>query len=157
MSQEKNIRLTKFELEIMDVLWGLKTASIREIHEGLPKENRPAYTTVQTIINRLEEKQAVSRIKKIGNAHIFEPNIKQTSAYHRLIDELLKALGGNIEPLMSYLIESGKITLANIKELEEALVKLENTKEEVSKETSLETSETYFKNTASQSFDLTQD
>jgi predicted transcriptional regulator len=122
--KEQDIKLTKFELEIMDVLWKLDKASIREIYEQLPRKNQLAYTTIQTIVNRLEEKGAVSRIKKIGNAHIFQANIKQQFTQNRLIEELIESLGGTIEPLILYLIESKKISLSDIKEMERVLIKL---------------------------------
>lgn len=124
MLKEQDIKLTKFELEIMDVLWKLDKASIREIYEQLPRKNQLAYTTIQTIVNRLEEKGAVSRIKKIGNAHIFQANIKQQFTQNRLIEELIESLGGTIEPLILYLIESKKISLSDIKEMERVLIKL---------------------------------
>lgn len=122
MSKEKSIKLTKFELELMDALWELGTASVREIQERLPERNRPAYTTVQTMIYRLEEKGAVRRIKKIGNAHIFEPTVTRKAAHRRLIDELLDLFGGSTRPLMAHLVETGKLTLDDVRELENNLV-----------------------------------
>ena len=116
------IKLTKFELELMDALWPLGAASIREIHEALPERDRPAYTTVQTMIRRLEEKGAVRQVKKIGNALIFEPTITQSAAHWRLIDDLLALFGGSARPLMAHLAEAGKLTLADVRELEELLV-----------------------------------
>jgi BlaI family penicillinase repressor len=121
VGREKTIRLTKFELEIMHTLWEINSGSVREIQERLPEERRPAYTTVQTIVRRLEEKGAVRRLKKIGNAFIFEPVVTRKSAHHRLIDELLEAFGGSARPLMAHLAESGKLSLADLKELETML------------------------------------
>ena len=121
MTKEKNIKLTKFELEVMSALWELGVASVREIQERLPEKKRPAYTTVQTIIYRLEEKGAVRRLKKIGNAHIFESAITRKAVHRRLIDELLNLFGGSARPLMAHLVESGKLTLDDVRELESDL------------------------------------
>lgn len=121
MAREKAIRLTKFELEIMHTLWEINSGSVREIQERLPEKRRPAYTTVQTIVRRLEEKGAVRRLKKIGNAFIFEPVVTRKSAHHRLIDELLETFGGSARPLMAHLAESGRLSLADLKELETML------------------------------------
>ena len=118
MVKKKPIKLTRFELEVMSALWDLGTASVREIQEQLPSQKRPAYTTVQTIIYRLEEKGAVSRLKKIGNAHVFAPVVTRKAAHHRLINELLDLFGGSARPLMAHLVEIGKLTLDDIKELE---------------------------------------
>ena len=118
MVKKKQIKLTRFELEVMSALWDLGTASVREIQEQLPIQKRPAYTTVQTIIYRLEEKGAVSRLKKIGNAHVFAPVVTRKAAHHRLINELLDLFGGSARPLMAHLVEIGKLTLDDIKELE---------------------------------------
>ncbi|HUK91040.1 MAG TPA: BlaI/MecI/CopY family transcriptional regulator [Blastocatellia bacterium] len=118
-------KLTKFELEVMDVLWKLKRASVREIQEQLAPEKDSAYTTVQTIVYRLEEKGAVRKIRKIGNAYIFEPIITRKSVHRRMIDELLDIFGGSTRPLMAHLVESGRLTLDDVKELEKTLAKLE--------------------------------
>lgn len=118
MTSKQTIKLTKFELEIMDALWALGGGSIREIHEQLPEKKRPAYTTVQTMIRRLEEKGAVVQTKQIGNAHIFEPSVTREAAHRRLIDELLDMFGGSARPLMAHLAEAGKLTLEDVKELE---------------------------------------
>ena len=109
MAKQKSIALTKFELEIMRVLWDLERASVREIQERLSDERRPAYTTVQTIIHRLEEKSAVRRLRKIGNALIFEPAITRKAVHGRLITELLQMFGGSARPLMAHLAEMGKL------------------------------------------------
>jgi BlaI family transcriptional regulator, penicillinase repressor len=116
-------RLTRIELELMESLWGLEQASIREILEALPEGRRLEYTTVQTMIYRLEEKGAVKRIKKIGNAHIFSPAIQRKSAMGSLIDQLVDHLGGSPVPLVSHLVETGKISLKEIKEIEAMLAK----------------------------------
>jgi BlaI family transcriptional regulator, penicillinase repressor len=116
--KKKPIKLTRFELDVMTALWDLGTASVREIQEQLPSQKRPAYTTVQTIVYRLEEKGAVRRLKKIGNAHVFEPVITRKAAHHRLINELLDLFGGSARPLMAHLVEIGKLTMDDIKELE---------------------------------------
>lgn len=123
MSQAQNIRLTKFELEIMNALWELGPASVREVQEKLPEKKRPAYTTVQTIVYRLEEKGAVRRVKKIGNAHIFEATVSRKSAHRRLINELLELFGGSARPLMAHLLETGKLSLEDVRELESDLLK----------------------------------
>jgi len=102
----------------MSALWDLGTASVRELQEHLPEKKRPAYTTVQTIVYRLEEKGAVRRLKKIGNAHIFEPIVSRKAAHRRLIDELLDLFGGSARPLMAHLIENGKLTLEDLRALE---------------------------------------
>jgi predicted transcriptional regulator len=121
--KEPNIKLTKFELEVMKAVWELGPTSIREIQEKLPEKKRPAYTTVQTIIYRLEEKGAVRRVKKIGNAHIFEAAVTKKSAHRRLINELLDLFGGSARPLMAHLVETGKLSLEDVRELESDLLR----------------------------------
>ena len=121
MVKKQAIKLTRFEMEMMDALWDLGSASIREIHERLPAKKRPAYTTVQTIIRRLEEKGAVRQTKQIGNAHIFEPLVTRDAVHRRLIDELLDLMGGSARPLMAHLAEAGKLTLEDVKEIETML------------------------------------
>ena len=108
----------------MEVVWSLGAASVREVQEQLPEHKRPAYTTVQTIIYRLEEKGAVRRIKKIGNAHIFEPVVTRKAAHRRLIEDLLHIFGGSPRLLMAQLVETGQLTLDEIKELENTLAAL---------------------------------
>jgi BlaI family penicillinase repressor len=125
MAKEKPVKLTRLELEIMGAVWALGSGSVREIQEQLPEKNRPAYTTVQTIIYRLEEKGAVRRVKKIGNAHIFEAIVTRKAAHGRLIDELLHVFGGSPRSLMAQLVETGQLTLHDIRELESTLAKLE--------------------------------
>src|SRR4051812_47377338 len=104
-------RLTKLELKIMEVLWTRGACAIREIQEAFPEKDRPAYTTVQTTVYRLETKGAVRRSKKISNAHIFEAVVSRSSAQSTLIDELLGLFGGRTQPVMAHLIETGKLTL----------------------------------------------
>src|SRR4026207_192813 len=128
MAKAPHIKLTKLELEIMGALWALGSASVREIQELLPEQKRPAYTTVQTIIYRLEEKGAVRRVKKIGNAHIFEAVVTRKAAHSRLIDELLNVFGGSPRSLMAQLVETGKLTLEDLKHLENTLTALEEKK-----------------------------
>lgn len=111
-------RLTRIELELMEPLWQLEQASIRELLEALPKRRRPEYTTVQTMVYRLEEKGAVKRVKKIGNAHIFAPAIPRKSAIGSLVDQLVNHLGGSPVPLVSHLVETGQLSLREIKEIE---------------------------------------
>jgi BlaI family penicillinase repressor len=118
MGKQKSATLTRFELEIMRVLWDLERASVREIQEKLSDKRRPAYTTVQTIVRRLEEKNAVRRLRKIGNALIFEPIITRKAVHGRLITELLQMFGGSARPLMAHLAEMGKLNLEDVRELE---------------------------------------
>lgn len=117
-------KLTKIELRVMDAMWRLGPASVREIQEALPAKHRPAYTTVQTMVYRLEAKGAVRRVKKIGNAHVFEPAISRESAQRRLVDELLSFFGGKIQPVMAHLVESGRLSLDDVKEAEKTLKKV---------------------------------
>jgi len=117
-------KLSKLELRIMEALWTHSTCSIREIHECFPKRGRPAYTTVQTMVYRLEAKDMVRRTKKISNAHIFEAVITREAAQRRLVDDLLALFGGRAKPVMAHLVESGKLTLDDIKEAERALREL---------------------------------
>jgi predicted transcriptional regulator len=114
-------RLSKLDLQIMEALWSRGACSIREIQEFFPERSRPAYTTVQTTVYRLEAKKAVRRTKKIGYAHIFEASITRAATQRRLIDELLGLLGGRTEPVMAHLIESGKLTLEDIQAAERTL------------------------------------
>ena len=118
-------RLAKLELKIMETLWARGQASIREIQEAFPEKDRPAYTTVQTTVYRLEAKKAVRRVKKVGNFHIFEAAVSRNAAQRRLIDDLLGLFGGRTQPVMAHLIESGKLTMADVKEAEMMLRKLQ--------------------------------
>ena len=117
-------KLAKLELQIMEVLWTQGQASIREIQEAFPEKHRPAYTTIQTTVYRLETKKAVRRIKKVGNFHIFEAAVSRSAAQRKLIDDLLALFGDRTQPVMAHLIESGKLTLKDVKEAEKILRKL---------------------------------
>src|SRR5580700_3832554 len=117
-------KLTKLELRIMEALWSRGASSIREIQEAVPERGRPAYTTIQTTVYRLEGKQAVRRVQKIGNAHIFEPALTRGAAQRRLVDDLLALFGGRTHPVMAHLIESGKLTLDDVREAERTLQEL---------------------------------
>ena len=121
-------KLSKLEHQIMDALWNRGPSSVREILEAFPEKGRPAYTTVQTMVYRLEEKGAIRRTKKIGNAHIFEAVLSRASAQRRLIDELLAFFGGSSQPVVAHLIESGNLTLDDVKEAEQLLLKLKSGK-----------------------------
>lgn len=121
-------RLTRFELQLLEKLWDLGPSSVREIQESLPEKDRPAYTTVQTMIYRLEQKGAVARVKKIGNAHVFEATLTRKAVHRRLISDLLNLFGGSPAPVMSHLVETGKLTLADVKELEKTLQAIEKKK-----------------------------
>src|SRR5688500_4504920 len=107
-------RLTKLELQVMDALWTRGASSVREIQEAFPEKDRPAYTTVQTMVYRLEGKKALRRLKKIGHAHIFEAAISRNTAQRRLIDDLLAFFGGRPQPVVAHLVETGKLTLDDV-------------------------------------------
>jgi BlaI family penicillinase repressor len=117
-------KLSKLELQILEALWAQGKASIREIQEAFP-EPRPAYTTIQTTVYRLEGKKAVHRVRKIGNAHIFEPMVPRDLTRNRLLDEILSFFGGRPQPMMAQLAEAGKLTLDDVRELEKTIQKLE--------------------------------
>ncbi len=117
-------KFTKFELRIMETLWNRGACSAREIQEAFPEATRPAFTTVQTIIYRLAAKKAIRIVKRVGNANIFEAGISRTVAENRLIDDLLALFGGRVKPVISRLIESGKLTMDDVKEAEGTLRKL---------------------------------
>lgn len=118
-------RLAKLELAIMEVLWTKGPCAIREIQEAFPKRNRPAYTTIQTTVYRMEEKKALRRIKKISHAHIFEAVISRSAAQSRLIDDLLELFGNRLQPVMAHLVQSRKLTLDDVREAERALLELD--------------------------------
>ena len=118
------LKLSKLELQVMEALWVHGALSIREVQQHFPERCRPAYTTVQTMIYRLEAKKAVRRAKKISNAHIFEALVTRNAAHRRLIDDFFGLFGGRTQPVMAHLIESGKLTLEDIQEAERALRKL---------------------------------
>jgi BlaI family transcriptional regulator, penicillinase repressor len=117
-------KLTKLELQIMEALWTNGPSCIREIQEAFPKSERPAYTTVQTTVYRMEGKKVLRRTKKISHAHIFEATVSREAARGRLIDDLLSLFGGRTQPVMAHLVESGKLTQADIDEAQAALRKL---------------------------------
>ena len=117
------MKLSKLELQILEALWAHGKASIREIQEAFP-EPRPAYTTIQTTVYRLEGKKAVRRVRKISNAHIFEPIVARDVTRHRLLDEVLSLFGGRVQPMMAQLAEAGKLTLDDVRELEKMIKKL---------------------------------
>jgi predicted transcriptional regulator len=125
-------RLTRLELRILEALWARGNASIREIQEAFP-EPRPAYTTIQTTVYRLEGKQAVRRVRKISNAHIFEPVVARDVARHRMLDEILSLFGGRAQPMMAQLAEAGRLTLDDVRELEKTIKQLEREKPERSR------------------------
>ena len=116
-------KFTKLELRILEALWAQGKASIREIQEAFP-EPRPAYTTIQTTVYRLETKGAVRRVRKISNAHIFEPIVAREITRHGLLDEILSFFGGRAQPMMAQLAEAGKLTLDDVRELEKTIKKL---------------------------------
>src|SRR5262252_10380558 len=111
-------QLTQLELKIMGALWAQGRASIREIQETFPEKDRPAYTTIQTMVYRLEAKKAVRRVKKVGNFHIFEAAVSRELAQRKLVDDFLALFGGRTQPVMAHGIESGRLTLADVKEAE---------------------------------------
>jgi predicted transcriptional regulator len=121
-------RLGKLELQVLEALWSHGKLSIREIHETFP-EPRPAYTTVQTVVNRLEKKQALRRVRKISNAHIYEPLVARQAARHRWMDEILSSFGGRALPMMAQFAEGGKLTLEDVRELEKTIKRLNSQKE----------------------------
>jgi BlaI family transcriptional regulator, penicillinase repressor len=120
MARKDDISLSRFELEIMEILWKIGESSVREVQDAIHERKRPAYTTVQTIFARLEEKKAVRRTRKIGNAFLFEPLISRRSVYRRIIDDFIDLFGGSAQPVVARLLESGKLTLEDLKALEEA-------------------------------------
>ena len=117
-------RLTRLELQILEALWAHGKASVREIQESFP-EPRPAYTTIQTTVYRLEGKKALRRVRKIGNAHIFEPTIARDVTRQRMLDEILSFFGGKAQPMMAQMAEAGKLTLDDVRELERTIRRLE--------------------------------
>lgn len=119
MARQHAVHLSRFELEIMEILWKLGEASVREVQEAIQEQRRPAYTTVQTILSRLEEKKAVRRTRKIGNALLFEPLIAREPVYRRIIDDFIALFGGSAQPLVARLMETGQLTLEDLKALEE--------------------------------------
>lgn len=122
-------KLSKLEFKIMETLWARNECSIREIQESFPAKKRPAYTTIQTTIYRMESKGVVHRLKKIGNFHVFAPAISRESAQRRLLDDLVALFGGRGQPVMTHLIESGKLSLDDVKEAEKLLRHLQKERE----------------------------
>jgi BlaI family transcriptional regulator, penicillinase repressor len=129
VDQRQRPRLARLELQVLEALWAQGKASIREIQEAFP-EPRPAYTTIQTTVYRLEAKGAVRRVRKISNAHIFEPLVARDTARHRLLDDILSLFGGRAQPMMAQLAEAGKLTLDDVRELEKTIKELERNKPE---------------------------
>jgi BlaI family penicillinase repressor len=121
-------KLSKLEFQIMEALWARGESSIREILEAIPGKRRPAYTTIQTTIYRMETKGIVKRLKKVGNFHIFAASITRDAAQRRLIDELLAVFGGRSQPVMAHLIDTGKLTMEDVKEAEQTLQRLSKEK-----------------------------
>ena len=119
-------KLSRLEFKIMETLWANSECSIRELQEAFPEKKRPAYTTIQTTVYRMEAKGVVRRLKKIGNFHVFAPAISRESAQRRLMDDLLSLFGGRAQPVMTHLIESGKLSLEDVKEAERLLRNLSN-------------------------------
>jgi BlaI family penicillinase repressor len=117
-------KLTKLELQIMETLWTRGDSSIRDLQEAFPAKGRPAYTTIQTTVYRLESKKVVARIRKLGNFHIFAATISRAAAQRKLVDDLLALFGGRSQPVMAHLIESGSLTMEDVKEAEKTLRKL---------------------------------
>ena len=117
----KEIRLSRLELQIMDVLSGREDASIREIQESFPEAKRPAYATVQTTVYRLETKKAARRTRKVGNFHIFSAIVSREATQHRMLEDLLALFGGQSRPMMAHLIEAGKLTLDDVEFAEKTL------------------------------------
>ena len=126
-------KLTKLELQIMEVLWTRGSCAIREVQEAFPKRNRPAYSTIQTTIYRLEGKKTLRRVKKISHAHIFEASISRGEAQGRLIDDLLSLLGDRLQPVIAHMIESRKLTLQDVRDAEKTLLALQEEDGEDSK------------------------
>ena len=117
-------KLSRLELQILEILWARGNASIREVQESFP-EPRPAYTTIQTTVYRMEAKNAVKRIRKIGNAHLFEPLVSRDIARRRLLDDILSLFGGRAQPMMAQLAEVGKLTREDVRELERTITEIE--------------------------------
>lgn len=127
-------RLSKLEFAIMNILWERGECSIRDIQEALPAKKRPAYTTVQTTVYRMEAKDVVKRVRKVGNFHMFASTVSRASAQRRIIDDLLAFFGGRTQPVMAHLIESGKLTLDDVREAERALTEMQKSTESTRKE-----------------------
>ena len=122
-------KLSKLEFKVMETLWTRNECSIREIQESFPAKKRPAYTTIQTTVYRMEAKGVVHRLKKVGNFHVFAPAVSRESAQRRLLDDLLAVFGGRGQPVMAHLIESGKLSLEDVKDAERLLRNLHKERE----------------------------
>jgi BlaI family penicillinase repressor len=120
-------KLSKLELQIMETLWTRGEASIREMQEAFPAGKRPGYTTVQTMVYRLEAKKVVQRVRKVGNFHMFAATVSRDAAQRRLVDDLLAMFGGQSRPVVAHLIEAGKLTLEDVEYAEKTLKGLKNT------------------------------
>jgi predicted transcriptional regulator len=117
-------KLSRLELKIMEALWDHGASSIREIQERFPLKKRPAYTTVQTTVGRLETKKAIARVKKIGGANIYDALVTRGTAQGRLIEDFLALFGGRVQPIMAHFVEAGKLTLADVQRVEQHLHEL---------------------------------
>ena len=114
-------KLTKLELQVMDAFWRGGPSSVREVQERFPEKDRPAYTTIQTMVYRLETKKAIRRVKKIGNAHIFEAVVSRAEAQRGFVDDLLAFFGGRTQLVMAHLVEAGRLTMDDVKETEQLI------------------------------------
>ena len=117
----KAMRLTKFEIQIMETLWSRKEASIREMQEAFPEKRRPGYTTVQKMVNRMEDKGVLRRVRKVGNFHMYAAAVSRNAAQRRLVDDLLAMFGGEARPVVAHLIGAGKLTLEDVEYAEKTL------------------------------------
>lgn len=122
-------KLSNLEFQIMETLWTKNECSIREIQDSFPARKRPAYTTIQTTVYRMEVKGIVHRVKKVGNFHVFAPAISRDAAQRRLMDDMLALFGGRGQPVMTHLIESGKLSMKDVKEAEQLLRNLSKERE----------------------------
>jgi BlaI family penicillinase repressor len=117
-------KLSRLELQVMEALWTHGPCSVREVQESFPEETRPAYTTVLTIVSRLEGKKAVRRVKKISNANIFDATVSRQAAQSHMLDDFLRLFGGRMQPLMAHLIDAGRLTLEDVQDAEKRLLEL---------------------------------
>jgi BlaI family penicillinase repressor len=123
-------RLSRLELQVMNMFWDRGAQTVRDLQERFPEKSRPAYTTVQTVVNRLETKGALVRTRKLGNAHVFQASVTRSAAQRRLVDDFLALFGGRMQPLMSHLVESGKLTLDDVQDAEKRLQELAKSRQE---------------------------
>jgi len=114
-------KLSKLEMQIMETLWTRGEASIREMQDAFPAKKRPGYTTVQTMVYRLEAKKVLRRTRKVGNFHMFSATVSRDAAQRRLVDDLLAMFGGQSRPVVAHLIEAGKLTLEDVEFAEKTL------------------------------------